>query len=257
MKGKKGMFVRHVMPRTLGLFVLAGALASSACQMARMALPTNLSGNVPEMVCRGRQGFKFNEAFDFLPFQVRDVHRSWTTIREGGAEWLGAAKAKQRYEFTVGELGGPAWEGRCAVGAEVMELELRKVFGGKLEIDLRSDQTLFGTLRERIDREPWLLALGQAYGERALHGVLERGDLKIAISAQHRLAQSSMPVMEAAGYLLSLRGETVAAVEIINRGAVWIHPGVAPEIRGALAAAAAALLLHQDLLAIGLPSDRR
>jgi hypothetical protein len=228
--------------------------------MARMALPTNLSVDVPKMVCRGRQGFKFNEAFDFLPFQVRNVRRSWTTIREGGAAWLGAAKAKQRYEFTVdesGESGGPAWEGRCAVGAEVVELELRKVFGGKLQIDLRSDQTLFGTLRERIDREPWLLALGQGYGERALHGVLEKGDLIIEISAQHRLAQSPMPVMDAAGYLLTLRGEAVAAVEIINRGAVWIHPGVEPEVRGALAAAATALLLHQDLLALDLPSDRR
>ncbi len=66
-----------------------------------------------------------------------------------------------------------------------------------------------------------------------------------------------MPVFEAAGYLLTLRGETVAAVEIINRGAVWIHPAVEPEMRGALAAAAAALLLHQDLLALDLPSDRR
>lgn len=257
MRGTMGRTVRAGGARAVGLLVLGGALASVACQMARMALPPDLTVEAREMICRGRQGFKFNEAFDFLPFQVRDVRRSWTTIREGGASWLGAAEAKQRYEFRVGEAGGPMWEGRCAVGAEVLELELRKVFGGTLEIDLRSDQTLFGTLRERIDREPWLLALGQGYGERALHGVLEKGDLRIAISAQHRLAQSPLPVMDAAGYLLALRGETVAAVEIINRGAVWISPGVDPEMRGALAAAAAALLLHQDLLALDLPSDRR
>jgi hypothetical protein len=39
----------------------------------------------------------------------------------------------------------------------------------------------------------------------------------------------------------------LAAAEVINQGAVWIDPSATPDLRGALAAASAALLLYRDL----------
>jgi hypothetical protein len=142
------------------------------------------------------------------------------------------------------------WDGRCAVGAEFTKVEIRDFLGGDLEIEVIGEQTLLGLLKERGSDASWKLALGQSTGRRSLGGVLAKGDLRITVQGHHRLSQTPLPISEPAGYILSLGGEAVAAVEVINRGAVWIHPAVKPEIRGVLAAAAAALLLHQDLLAL-------
>jgi hypothetical protein len=241
-------------PHPLALILLAAALLfSSACQMARMALPPNLAAEAREMVCVGRQGFKFNEAFDFAPFKVLDVHRTWTTIQGWDGFWFSSARASQRYEFTTQEPGGPYWDARCAVGAAVTDVEIRNFLGGDLKMALDGGQTLLGLLRER-GYKAWTLALGQSVSERSLSGILEKGNVRIEIRAQHQLARTSLGSFEAAGFILTLEGEPVAAVETMNRGAVWIHPGVKPEIRSVLAAAAAALLLYQDLLALDLSS---
>jgi len=218
--------------------------------MARMSLPANLAAEAREMACRGRQGFKFNEAFTFEPFKVTDVHRSWTTIQGWGDAWFNTARARQRYEFTVAEPGAPAWEGRCAVGAEFTNVEIRGFLGGDVEVEVFGEQSLLGLLKERGTERSWRLVLGQSTGQRSLRGVLANGNLRFRVQGHHRLTRIPLPVSEAAGYLLSLDGEAVAAVEVINKGAVWIHPSVKPELRGLLAAAAAALLLYQDLLAL-------
>ena len=242
-------FFRHAMP---GFLILAASLILAACQMARMALPTNLAAGAQEMACRGRQGFKFNEAFTFLPFKVFDVHRSWTTIQGWDDAWIDSARAKQRYQFSVEEPGRPAWDGQCAVGAEFTTVELRRFFGGELEIQTEGIQTVLGLLKERGGKKPWKLVLGQQTGEMSMSGVLERDDIRVAIEAQHRLAQTPLPVHDAAGYILTQKRKAVAAVEVLNNGAVWIDPQASPEMRGALAAAASALLLFQDLLSLNL-----
>jgi hypothetical protein len=241
--------------RILGFLVLAASLFLASCQMARMSLPANLAAEAREMACRGRQGFKFNEAFEFEPFKVLDVHRSWTTVRDWDAGWIASARARQRYEFTTWEPRGPFWDGRCVVGAEATSLELRDFLGGDLEVEVTGIQSLLGLLKERGTKKPWKLVLGQSTGEQSLGGVLEKDDVRITIEGRHDLAQTPLPIYEAAGYILTLKGEAVAAVEVINKGAVWIHPGVSPEIRGVLAAAASALLLYQDLLALDLTRD--
>jgi hypothetical protein len=243
--------------RLPGFLLLTGAILTAGCQMARMSVPPNLAAEAREMACRGRQGFKFNEAFTFDPFKVIDVRRSWTTIREWDDRWLNSAKARQKYEFTTLEDGAQLWDGRCAVGAEVTNLEFYDFLGNDLQIEMSGIQSLLGMLKERGAKKPWKLALGQSTGERSLSGILEKDDIRILIQGSHGLAQTPLQIYEPSGYILTLKGEAIAAVEVINNGAVWIHPGVTPEMRGVLAAAAAALLLHQDLLALDLTSDRR
>ena len=42
-------------------------------------------------------------------------------------------------------------------------------------------------------------------------------------------------------------GRAVGAVEVINDGRVWLAPDLTPAQQSALAAAAAALMIHRDL----------
>jgi hypothetical protein len=59
---------------------------------------------------------------------------------------------------------------------------------------------------------------------------------------------SRIPSGDPVGYVVSRGGHALAAVETINRGRVWILPGLDSATREALAATAAALLLFDSTL---------
>jgi len=254
--GRKGLnMIKRMRPKPRGRsfswapIILAAAVlvVASACQQARFAVPFQLSAEAQEMPCRGRQGFTFNESFSFGPFQVQDVDRSWTKTVGQQYFWFENSQAEQSYEFSIAEEKGQIWDAQCAVSADVAKMEIESFLGGDFEIEIDNLKSLIGVLVNREEGDPWKLLVGKTSGADLMRGTLRNGALRIEIEGSRRLSDTPIPISEESGYLLSHQGRTIAAVEVINEGAVWIHPSTEAGLRGALAAASAALLLYRDI----------
>jgi hypothetical protein len=102
------------------------------------------------------------------------------------------------------------------------------------------------------DGDTWMLDLSETQ-ERPLQGVLRRGRTELRVEGANRLERGPA-TWETAGYHLSLDGRNLAAVETLNDGSVWLARSLEPELRGVVAATAAALLLFEDLRG-SLPRD--
>jgi hypothetical protein len=227
--------------------VTAAFLLLSACSVARMDVPPELAANAEGMRVKGLDGFKFKERLFFGPFKVEDVHRSWTRTTSWGSEIFSQSASRQKYEFTIAEEGGATWHGQCAAYADAVVLEIEKFLGGTLELQWDGYVLFIGELRDLEGDKSWRLAMGQTSEDYIFSGVLRNDEMQISIIGSHQLAGSGLSISSPSGYIFSLRGRKIAAVEVINKGFVWIHSSVTPELRGMLSAACAALLLYEDI----------
>ena len=82
------------------------------------------------------------------------------------------------------------------------------------------------------------------------------GTTRIDISATHKLDTTPLQVREPTGYIFYIKGRPVGAVEVINKGTVWLNNSVTPETHSALAATSAVLLLYQDIKKMSQDIDR-
>ncbi|MCK5237055.1 MAG: hypothetical protein KAR06_08725 [Deltaproteobacteria bacterium] len=228
-------------------------LLLSGCQVAHMALPQDLKSGASEMIVEGRSALIFGKPLNFGVYQVNDINRGWTkgkgwSISEGNTEFS-ASEAEQKYEFRVSESGHATWEVRCATGADWSQLETEGLFGGGFGIEFSSNKQLACILKQEGNENISRLLLSQSAnaGETALQGVMMYGTTQIKISATHKLDSTPLPLSDPTGYIFQIEGRPMGAVEVINKGTVWLNNGAAPEISSALAATSAVLLLYQDI----------
>ncbi|MBL9216730.1 MAG: hypothetical protein JNG83_14730 [Opitutaceae bacterium] len=229
------------------VLILGGAVmlaqpseAHAKLRAAAMSLPAELAG-AERLPVTGRQGWKRVERLAYGAFRVSEVRRSLT---KGGSLHIiiyDGAKARQTFGFRVAEDEGEAWRGEAEttarrralnVGVEV-EMRNRSAFGARLAPEARPE-------------EAWLLKLGETR-ERPLAGTLERGGQVVTVRGTNRLAGTPLPLGETAGYVFSLADRPLAAVEVINDGAVWLAPDLPAELRGPVTSAIASLLLFEEL----------
>lgn len=235
------------------LFPLFAGLLLSGCQVARMALPQDLPSESSELIVEGRPLLILNNSFQFGPYHVTDVHRGWT--RGGGysvsigATEFGSSKAKQKYELSVNEPDRPTWAVRCATTADWSQLETEGFLGGRFGVEFSSNQQLVCTLKQDSGEKLSKLVMAQSASanETALQGIMTDGTTRIDISATHKLDTTPLRVSTPTGYIFHIKGRSVGAVEVINKGTVWLNNSVTPETRSALAATSAVLLLYQDI----------
>ncbi len=234
------------------LLLLFTGLSLSSCQMAHMVLPQSLQSEASELTVEGRQ-FSLDESFHFGPYHVTNVHRGWTSTNSISMSGYSASEAKQQYEFSVDELDRTAWEVQCATGVNWSQLELQDFLGGVLTIGSSPDRQLACTLKQQDGERLSKLVMAQSDSETALQGIMTDGATQIDISATHKLATSPFPLREPTGYMFHIEDRLVGAVEIINKGTVWLDDSVTPEIRSALAATSSVLLLYRDIKNSGQP----
>ena len=214
-----------------------------------MALPQNLQSEASGLTVEGRSLLIFSKSFHFGRYHVTDVHRGWTR-GEGFSIWgYSASEAKQKYEFSVNESDRTTWEVQCATGADWSKLETQGFFGGGFAIEFSSNRQLVCTLKQEGGEKLSKLLMAQSANknETALQGIMTDGATRIDISATHKLDTTSLQVSTPTGYIFHIKGRPVGAVEVINKGTVWLNNSVTPEIRSALAATSAVLLLYQDI----------
>ena len=235
------------------LLPLVTGLSLSGCQVAHMALPQDLPGESSELTVEGRSLLIVRDSIHFGLYRVTDIHRGWTkgegfSISHGTTE-ISSSQAKQKYEFSVNEPDRATWEVHCATGADWSQLETQGFLGGGFAIEFSSNQQLVCTLKQEGGETPSKLVMAQSASanETALQGVMTDGATRIDISATHKLDTTPLQVSAPTGYIFHIGGRPVGAVEVINKGTVWLNDSVTPETRSALAATSAVLLLYQDI----------
>jgi hypothetical protein len=225
-----------------------------------MALPQGLQSESSELTVEGRQFKIILKSFQFGPYHVTDIHRGWTkgkgfSISHRDTEFSDSA-AKQKYEFSVNESGQATWEVQCATEADWDQLETQGFLGGRFGIEFSVDRQLACTLKQEGGEKLSKLVMAQSYKEMELKGVMIDGATQIDISVTHKLDTTPLQVSTPTGYIFHIKGRPVGAVEVINKGTVWLHNSVTPETRSALAATSAVLLLYQDIKKISQDIER-
>jgi hypothetical protein len=221
-------------------FALPVLLVPLGCGMASLPLPEDLATAEPMRV-EGRQGWRIQQTVRFGPYSTSEVERSWTRGRDRRVGPAATSRREQTFEFTLLEAGSPHWRVACRANLSYGSWD-----AGVVEIVRRDQSGVQCTGRPLSEpAATWRMNL-QEQGDRPLAGTLSGGGVVIDVVGSNRV-QGALPAGFTTGYNLRERDRTVAAVEVMNDGAVWI----APRSRGAdgtmLAAAAATLLLLEDL----------
>ncbi|MFH1059124.1 MAG: hypothetical protein V1797_10680 [Pseudomonadota bacterium] len=240
-----------VLLRALTCFLLALVLALAGCTVARMDVAPSLRAATVEMPVSGREVMGMDRAIAFGPYRTVGVNRSWTSTTGFGAAWgnvdYSHLNSSQRYQFNLVAPGAAPMTCQCAVGAHRQWLDLDMGSGGELNMQLAGQNSLACALVPADGGPPWRLVLGRSAGSAAFTGVLTSRQKAFNLRGSQRLAGSSIPLGEATGYEFVYAGQPVAAVEVINDGAVYMPPGPPDDEHRALAAAAAAILLHMEI----------
>ena len=231
--------------------VVFSSLFIAACHPARMALPSEIDQSFDEWPVSERNYF-LDESFAFGPYSVAEVHRSWTTKISWGAgmdQWMITdSHATQKYEFQISQHGSVEQGAKCATDVAWNQLDLENVLGKKSTFTwgLASDTSLVCSLMFK-GLPSWSLIAQQRTDDRSLSGIMTNREAEILVNATRELSGDSWPLTEAAGYLFTLSGRLIGAVEVINDGRIWVRKSESKEIQQAVASGAAALLLYREI----------
>jgi len=232
--------MRPVLFLLLSFALLAPRPASAGLKEAALALPPELAA-VPRWPVAGRQGWKLLETLTFERYRVQDVRRSFT--RGGDLQFLfyAGSKRRQRFDFTLAEEGLATWRGQAETNLR------RRALRFDFDTELRN-KSGFAVRLTALDPAAgeWTLRLAETR-DRPLEGTLASGGQTLAVRGTRRLAGTALLYGETSGYVVEQAGRPVAAVEVINAGAVWVDPALEPATRGPVVAALAALLLFEEL----------
>jgi hypothetical protein len=229
----------RIVPTTVAVPLL---LVLAACGSTRMELPQALEG-ADRLAVEGRGGLRQARDIRFGPYEVVGIQRSWTK----GSGWNvgagrlggGSDRAKQTYAFMLAESGREHGRVECEARGSRGTLGVRSV-----GIDLASDEGLRCTLGLVEGAAAWELTL-HSNRDRHLEGELIAGEDRYRLVGTG--SGGRMTPANTYGYELRSGDRVMAAVETVNKGAVWFAPDVDAAARRALAAAAASLLLYQKV----------
>ena len=223
----------------------------SGCRLARMAVCPMLTSQAYEMPVKGKKYFCFDESFHFGPYSILNVSRGWTKSTTLGIYDFQMIKAKQKYSFILVNNKNYRFECRCTTRVDKKLLDTYLGHEGKygeLEWTFSSDTAFVADFYQQGQEKVWKLFMEDHFNkEGVMQGIVSDGHLQIFIVGTRRLAGTPIPLMEASGYEFWIDRKMVGAVEVINDGAVWIHPKMNEEIQSVLATAASALLLYKNI----------
>jgi len=233
---------RHCQILGIGLLAALIGLTLSGCKPARMDEGQQLQEQAQDLTVQGRGAF--DQDFRFGPYAVTGIRRDWTERTAWGVFGFQDAQARQRFEFRL--AGASDWVGHCATGLD--EKTLRGLVGERSEVkmQLASDTTFVGTFTGAPGRT-WRMVLTRATGEQVMKGFLTDEETTLRVEGTRKLAGTSMPLGQASGYFFSQGDVQLGAVDVINDGRVLLAPTGSTATREAVACAASALLLFQDL----------
>jgi hypothetical protein len=228
----------------LGSVLAIAVPATAKLKEAAMRLPEKLA-TAERIPVRGRQGWKIVERVQFGECDLFEVRRSFTKgsdLRVGGVTFYEGNKRRQTFGFSLAGPDGAVWHGGAATNVRRHALE-RDGF----EFALRNKSGLMAWLEpDAAPDDGWTLDLTETF-DRPLSGTMKRAERTITVTGTNKLAGTPLPLDETTGYVFESGGTPIAAVEVINNGAVWFSPTIDASDRAPVTAAIAALLLFEEL----------
>ena len=238
--------MKHSFRRTASVVLICFPMLIVSCQTARMALPGFLEERTEAYACVGRQGFRFGEDFSFGPYQVHEVRRGWMQRVEWDLAFAEGSARRQEFEYMLHAPDGNRWQGHAVTGVRKQDVSGR-VGGGEWRWDLAADMNFLVHIEDERQEQFWTLAMAEGRGDTVMHGELSDGHQVYRVEGTHRLAGTTMPLLDPAGFIIYKDRRAVAAVEVINQGMVYVDRDLDSIERDVLAVAATALLLYRDI----------
>ncbi len=225
---------------------VASILFLNACQTARMAVPGFLEERADVLACVGRQGFLRGERFSFGDYQVERVRRGWIRRVDWDLAFAEGKAARQESEYQLRTPEGVLWQGHAITGVRKEDIT-GKVGRGSWTWELTSERSYLVRFADEKQENFWTLAMAEGLGDTIMNGEFSDGQTIYRVEGTYQLAGTPMPLSDPSGYIIYREHRAVAAVEVINEGAVYLDRELEPLQRDALAAAATALLLYKDI----------
>ncbi|GAB2948414.1 hypothetical protein GCM10027048_11650 [Hymenobacter coalescens] len=236
------------------------ALASCSTSRVSMQVPAALSAAQPLPVT-GKQGFR--PSYQFGEFATAQVKKgwfgtsSWTWGNTGrwlpAPVWFDQTRARQKSSFVMQPVGGTAWQAQCAFYSHSDDLRLAPGPNSSIGVTLFSEE-LYSIVIQAPDQPTWHLVLESKnqLGDRPqfARGTLASGDSVLQVRPIAQLLRRdgkpmTLPFGVPIGYeFVRANGSVVAAVELMGRGRVWVQPTLTPALKGPVATAVTAMLMH-------------
>ncbi|AKQ47254.1 hypothetical protein TH63_19000 [Rufibacter radiotolerans] len=240
------MLLQKIQSIALLTALSAGLLTS--CTVAEMYQSDTLLQTNREVPLEGRKFIRLKQDFKIGSFAVDGVHRGWTRVWEQGLGPLAFKSARQRFEFTLVDSTGASTYVSCQAGINSSEVQLGKVVSVSLGGD---DREVFVSTLHVPNSSAWQLITkdpGHPLSFQSFLGVLQNGDKEIMVEPVYRYkSKHRVEAGEILGYEFKSGQEVLGAVQVINKGKVWVNKDLDFQEQRLISAAAAALLLYQKL----------
>lgn len=197
---------------------------------------------------RGRNGWMLNQKLSFGPYQTGKIKRSWTSAPS--FEFVvRLAKAKQKFHFAMTDNQGHTSE--VFMSGELKRKEL-PLFDGSMSLMLPDEDLFVGTIFVNEDEQPWEFYLENPNKETVLEivsGKLTKGSETIVIEESKYISGGKKHLGgQALAYQFVQNGRIIGAVEVVNKGKVYLDDSLSEAQQFVLANAAAALMLRENLM---------
>lgn len=235
------------MNKVIALGIIAISTLLSACQTPDMALSDAKLAQTPGWKVSGRQGFLFRQKLSYGSFVTSRVNRGWTRSYQVPF-FIHFQGARQRLSFTQFSPDSSFAEVMAVNKFQSKELPLLRDF---FRITLDYENSFAGVVVLNGDsNQTWEFLMHGVAGNlfREVGGFARHGQDSIFINPVTRYNRSnSWSGPGVLGYEFIQNGQVLGAVELINRGKVWVQPHLEMQQQLLVSSLSSALLLYQNL----------
>lgn len=242
------------------LCALSGLLA---CTTPQMLINEQLASQSIPMDVKGRQGLMLKQEISFGSYMSDRVQRGWTQTREWDTYLARLQDAKDKYSFTLFDT-RPEVKAAYTVSAsrniKGIDLPLGQLLGEGVHPALRelasfsmkAQDVFAASLYNNQRQDTWHIMILNPDDIRKngrYAGLLMNSEQEesIELVPVRKLQNGKTIGTDIVGYDFVRQGKTLASVEILNKGRVWIDQSLDTNEQLILASASATLLLQQDL----------
>jgi hypothetical protein len=220
--------------------------------VARMDVRPTLLSAAEEMRVKGRWSIGFTKPFSFGRYEVTDIKKEWTrtsgfSVNLHNMPEVSKSRKTRNYEFMLKDGNGKKWKCKSTLDIDAAHLNLSE--SKKMSVKMSVTSKSFACSFKVQGEDPgWNLTMSERFDDSCLlKGVLSDGNTSFIVQGTHKLADGVWDMADYSGFEIFLDGKIVGSVEIINSGAVWIHPELEEHHKPPVAVMAAAMLLYIEI----------
>jgi hypothetical protein len=250
--------------KKVSLLFLSFIISLSACTTPQMLLQEPLASAAMPMPVKGRQGWLLNQQLSFGPYQTDQVQRGWTFSYGVDLFLTELQGAKQKFSFTLQDEKAQRYTVMSAhqlrglsIPADRFAPQARPAVQELLSFTIQTQDMMAATLYDHQQEQIWhmLMMHPEDFRKNGKYvGLLtNEKDTPIQVVPVRKLSGQKSWGGDIVGFEFQQDGKSLAAVELLNQGKVWIDNTLTDDMQSLLAAACATLLLQQE---IELPSEQ-